>query len=230
VIEMRRKGAAIRGLAVAALSGALALGAAGCGSAANVSEAAAPQATQAAAAQPAAAQPAQAASGQTAQSSQTVQHVHLYFTIVTGGMIGKKGWPEFLPADFTVPANAIVDVEIRDFDDGPATVPAGYNKVIGTIGGTMKVIKALNGPVDQQPSTTVSEVPANQVAHTLTFADNGFKLNVPIPPLSTVEFSFQAPAAGTYSWQCYAACGTDQSGWGGPMATDGWMKGTMTVQ
>lgn len=216
------KDSSIRRIVAAGLFAALTAGAAACGTAANVSEAAAPPAqTSALNGAPATAAPA---------SQAQPPHVHLYLTIVTGKMNGKPGWPEYIPGNFSVPAGAIVDVQIRDFDSGAAAIPGGYNKVIGTVGGTIKIIKAVGGAVDQQPGTTVAQVPANDVAHTFTINENGFNLNVPVPPLSTVEFSFKSPAAGTYDWQCFAACGTGQAGWGGPMATDGWMKGVMTVQ
>ena len=210
----RTRTAAHRFLAIGLLA-AVTAAAAACGSAANVSQAApAPGAVQTA---------------NTAAATAAPVTVHLYMTILTGGQNGKKGWPEYVPGNFTVPANSIVDVEIRDFDDGPATIPTGGNQVKGTIGGTMQVIDAVNGPVEQQPAKTVTEIPANDVAHTLTFATKDFSLNVPIPPLSTVEFSFKAPAAGTYLWQCDSACGSGTSGWSGPMATNGWMQGIMTV-
>ena len=153
--------------------------------------------------------------------------VWLYLSILTGGMIGKKGWPEFVPADFRVPANAMVHCEIRCFDDGPADVPSGYEKVKGTVDGSITVISAVNGDLSGAKSQTVQAVDPKNVAHTLTVADTG--LNIPIPPLSTVRFTFQSGAAGTHGWQCMAACGTGQGGWGGPMATGGWMQGTMTV-
>ncbi len=205
-----------RFLAIGLLA-AVTVAAAACGSAASVSQAApAPGAAQT------------VASAAPAATAAPVE-VHLYMSILTGGQNGKKGWPEYIPANFTVPANAIVDVQIRDFDDGPATVSTGMNQVKGTVGGTMQVIDAVNGPVEQQPAKTLTEIPANDVAHTLTFSGKGFSLNVPIPPTSTVEFSFKAPAAGTYLWQCESACGTGTDGWGGPMATNGWMQGIMTV-
>ncbi len=159
-------------------------------------------------------------------------NVHLYMSILTGKMNGKAGWPEFVPANFTVPANTLLRVQIRCFDDGPAPLAAdSYSKVAGTEGGTITVIKALNGMVDKTQGKTVTEIPADGVAHTLTIIGQNSKnlLNVPLPPLSTVKFAFRTPGAGSYYWQCFAACGTGESGWGGPMVTQGWMKGIMTV-
>lgn len=151
----------------------------------------------------------------------------LYLTIVTGKMMGKSGWPEYVPADFSVPANMTVHAEIRCFDDGPADIPSGYEKVKGTVDGSMTVISAVTGDISGAKTQPAQAVDPKNVAHTLTIADTG--LNIPIPPLSTVQFTFQSGGSGTHGWQCMGACGTGQGGWGGPMATNGYMDGTMTV-
>ena len=143
----------------------------------------------------------------------------------------KKGgddWPEFVPSSFTVPANSTVHVEIRDFDDGAASIPSGYEKVQGTTGGSMTLIPSVAGDLSDAQPQTVQAVDPKNVAHTFTIADTG--LSVPLPGSSTVRFTFKTGAAGTHSWQCMAACGTGDSGWAGPMAAAGYMQGKMTVQ
>lgn len=155
-------------------------------------------------------------------------HSWLYLTVLTGKMDSRKGYPEFVPADFSVPANTTVQAEIRCFDDGAAAVPSGYERVKGALGGTMTLIHGVSGELSGFKSEVVHGVGAKDVAHTLTIA--GIALNIPIPPLSTVRFTFNSGAAGTYGWQCMSACGSGNSGWGGPMSAAGWMKGTMTVQ
>ncbi len=168
-----------------------------------------------------------ATAGTTATATATQQHVNVNLSILTGKMLGKAGWPTYVPADFSVPAHALVTVTIRDFDNGPAPVPAANLKVQGTVGGTMTVTKALLGNVATLPATKVSSVAANDVAH--TFTSPGLNLNVPVPPSSTVTFSFRTGAAGTYTWQCFAPCGTGATGWSGPMAENGYMQGVITV-
>lgn len=133
----------------------------------------------------------------------------------------------YVPADFSVPANSTVHAEVRCFDGGAADIPSGYEKVRGTLDGSMTVLAAVDGDVAQAKSQTVTSGGPKDVAHTLTIADTG--LNVPIPPLSTVRFTFKTGAPGAHGWQCMAACGTGQGGWGGPMAANGYMSGTMTV-
>jgi len=126
--------------------------------------------------------------------------------------------PKYTPANFTLPPNTVVNFKIIDKDNGAATIPSGYIKVRGTIDGTMVV----NGK-------KVSELDAKNVAHTLTFPS--LNLNVPVPPSATVAFSIKTPRKpGNYTWQCYAACGSGQSGWGGVMSQMGAMQGTLTVK
>ncbi len=150
----------------------------------------------------------------------------LYLSILAGQITGKQGWPRYVPADFSVPAHALVQVEIRCFDTGPAAVPAGYEKVQGTVGGVMTVLPGPD-PAATARGRAVSALSAKGVAHTLTMA--GLGLNVPVPPLSTVRFTFRTGAPGSVPWECMASCGTGTSGWSGPMAEAGWMQGTMAV-
>lgn len=192
-----------------AAAGLLALGLAGCG--ANSSRNS--SATTATPAPVAAAKPV---------------HTHLYMTILTGKMIKKPGWPMYYPADFKVPADATVTVEIKNFDDGTAPLPAGspYTKVTGVKGDQVTVT---TGTGAQKTATEISSLPANQVSHTFTVS--GLKLNVPVPASSTVRFTFKTPKTpGTYRWQCEAPCGTGPNGMGGAMMTDGYMMGKMIVQ
>ncbi len=152
----------------------------------------------------------------------------LYLTILTGGQDGKKGYPEYVTSMPVVPANTTVHCEIRCFDDGPASIPSGYEKVKGTTDGNITLISGLTGDISTAKTQTVQSVDPKNVAHTFTVAETG--LNIPIPPLTTVRFDFQSGAAGKHSWQCMAACGSGASGWEGAMAEDGYMKGTLTVQ
>lgn len=152
----------------------------------------------------------------------------LYMTILPGEMAGKPGWPLFVPANFTVPANAVVQAEIRCFDNGPAPVAAGYEKVSGTADGRMVVIPGVTEDLHAVTGQYLTALAPSKVSHTLTIGRLG--LNVPIPAVSTVRFTFKTGAPGSYAWQCMAGCGSGSGGWQGSMATPGWMQGTMTVQ
>ena len=191
-------------------TGALALGLAGCGASGGATGNSA--ATTPAPA-PAVAKPIRA---------------NLYLNVLTGKQDGKPGWPMFAPADFTVPANALVTVQVRVWDDGTAPLAANspYAKVTGTVGGTATVVS--NATPNASPSTITSLNP-NAVSHTFTVT--GLKLNVPLPVSSTVTFTFKTPAKpGTFTWACLAPCGSGANGMGGAMVTDGYMTGKMTVQ
>jgi len=149
--------------------------------------------------------------------------------IVTGKMDGKPGWPKFVPANLFLPAHSLIEVTVRCYDDGSASIPAGLNAVSGTINDEMRLIKGQPDFIAADMGKLVKEVPVDVVAHTLTVNDTRFPLNVPIPLLSTVVYRFKSPAPGTYDWQCMAACGTGKKGWDGAMKTGGWMRGKITV-
>jgi hypothetical protein len=159
-----------------------------------------------------------------------VAHVNL--TIVTGR--GPKGdWPAFVPADFTMPANATVVFTIVDLDDATA-LPATYAKVSGTVGNTIQV-----APIDPaSPNSagaakTVSALdPTIEVGHTFTIP--GLGINVPVAAHSVETFTIHTAATdpctgGACMWHCYDPCGSGPSGWTGPMAAAGFMGGTVTV-
>lgn len=151
------------------------------------------------------------------KTSSAPQHVSYAVTIINGGQQSHPKWPYFSPGNITLPANSLVTVTIKNEDDGADAVPASFAKVTGTVGGT----ETVNGK-------TVSSIPVNNVSHTLTVS--GLGINIPLPPSSTVTFTVKTGKAGTYSWQCMAPCGTGSTGWDGPMAQSGWMKGTFTIK
>jgi len=91
-----------------------------------------------------------------------------------------------------------------------------------------RTVLGVNGKLSNSKTQTVQALDPKNVAHTLTFADMG--LSIPIPPVSTVRFTFKTGAAGTHTWQCMANCGSGTSGWEGAMAETGYMQGKMTVQ
>lgn len=168
-----------------------------------------------------------AVAGATAASSRhTTQHLSFDILPVKPGGPAEN-FPAYLATSVTaLPANALVTVTIRNFDLGDDTLPANspFLQVQGTTTGS--------ATMDGKSYTSLD---ANHIAHTFTIPQ--LHLNVPISgdPVGdanyvTVTFTFRTPAkAGTYSFQCYVPCGTGDSGWNGPMATAGYMRGTLTV-
>lgn len=138
-----------------------------------------------------------------------VKTAYVNLTIDTNG-------PKYVPANFSVPANAVVHVKIINHDNGADPVAPSFKKVSGTLNKS----ETVNGK-------TVTQV--KQVSHTFTVSS--INLNVPVPPSSTVEFTFKSPRTPqTMHWQCFVPCGSGANGWGGVMATPGQMQGTVTVK
>ena len=149
----------------------------------------------------------------------------LLLTVYHGPQNGVMHNPNFTPAYFSAPANSRVELIIHNYDDGPSPVMGDNYKVKGTVGG-----------YEIAEGKKVTALDKNNVAHTLTIPS--LNLNIPIPPkltnepYSTVTAYFNTGKAGTYKWDCLAACGTGTGGWAGVMSPalgQGWMYGTFTV-
>jgi hypothetical protein len=139
-------------------------------------------------------------------------------------------------ANIALPANTLIEVTIFSYDDGNAPVPASYQNVTGTTNNQITVFNntnvnssETNNGIQLNGSWKTGSVPLGDIAHTFTVS--GIGLNVPIPVSSIVQFSFESGNAGqSYTWQCYADCGSGASGWGQAMSTPGWMTGTISIQ
>ena len=176
----------------------------------------------------------QQAAGNASAAAPKPTKVSMNLEVVNGGNAQHSDWPFFsqdgknpLPATFKLPANAVVTLTIKNYDDGGGDVPAAYAKVTGTVGNT----ETVNGT--QESSFKASGV----IAHTFTVA--GLNLNIPliaatdqgstvVPSVTVVTFKTPAKS-GTYTWQCMQPCGTGSDGWGGTMATAGWMTGSLQI-
>lgn len=133
-----------------------------------------------------------------------------------------------------VPAHSTVHMTIYQYDSGSDLRNPVMNQIQGATGAT----------VNGKPYATWTDV----IGHTFTIPQLG--VSVPLPgvpdsaknPCSTpapcspsfdhekVEFSFQTGAAGNYTWQCFVPCGVGYlAGFGGPMATVGYMNGMLQV-
>lgn len=125
------------------------------------------------------------------------------------------GWPEYSPANFSVPLGRLV-VTIVD-QDAPAAWLACTCRVTGTVGGS----EVVNG-------TSVASVSPANVAHTFTVGALG--INVLSPGESTVSFTLALARAGVFTWNCVTPCGQGTNGYTSPpMGVPGYMTGTMTV-
>ena len=156
--------------------------------------------------------------------------VHESLVLLDGGMTGHPGAPEYVGGKLIdLPANAKVVLTIYSFDDGTAPLAKSlqmYDKVTGTAGGT-----------ESYDGTTVSSVPNKDVAHTFTVP--GIGLNLPVPAAQStkagaitpavVTASFVTSKKGSFTWQCYAPCGSGKAGMGGAMQSPGEMTGKVVI-
>jgi hypothetical protein len=151
------------------------------------------------------------------------RHVHLNLTIILNQPGYQQDWPAYAPNKLVVPANSLVTISLHDYDLGDTALPNGspFVTVQGTVGG----VAYLNG----KPYASLAP---DKIAHTFTIPQ--LHINVPFPgdgkASDIISFTFHTGKAGTYIFQCLDPCGTGSSGFEGPMATRGYMMGTLTVQ
>jgi hypothetical protein len=137
------------------------------------------------------------------------------FVNMTVSIYPLNGWPQFSPANFSVPAGRVV-FTITD-NDMRMSWSACPCPVKGTVGGT----ELLNG-------SSVGTVPKANVAHTFNIPALG--VQVLSPGQSVVKFSVDVTAPGEYIWYCFAPCGTGADPYNTPpMDVPGYMTGTISV-
>jgi hypothetical protein len=178
------------------------------------------------------------------------QVVHL--TAQTVGSIGfgaHPTWVSYLVKDpatgkwvqdttWKLPAHAVIDMTILQYDSGSPLRNQEWGKVLGTVGS----VASLNGG----SYSAYDSYTGNGVGHTFTIP--AFGVNVPLvgvnsnatvcgagpchtsSPHNTITFNFKTPGAGNYSWQCFVPCGLGYVfGNGGPMSTQNYMGGELEV-
>jgi len=160
-------------------------------------------------------------------------------------------WVTYCPSTtIKVPAYSTVTVTIDQYDSATTLHNAFFARVRGTVGGRMTV----NGrsmtqvtpdaaghtfTIQTPPNTNESQlfvsvpllgVPDN-APNVVTINGNKY------PRPNVIVFQFRTGSPGTYVWHCYIPCGIGlagdgiggQNNFGGPMATTGYMSGTITV-
>jgi len=160
-------------------------------------------------------------------------------------------WVSYCPStSIRVPAHSTVTVTIMQYDTGDTLHNPFFAQVMGTVGGVMTVngrsvqrIPAddvghtftIQTPPDENESPLFVSVPlpgvADNAPNVVTIAGHQY------PKPNVIVFRFKTGAPGRCVWHCYVPCGTGlagdgiggQAGFGGPMATTGYMAGTLTV-
>ena len=147
--------------------------------------------------------------------------------------------------NIVVPPNSVITVVIKQYDSASGLYNNFFSKVQGTMGGTAlynnKPMSQINGD-DAAHTFTIQSVPdeTNQIFVSVPLlgvpdnAPNNVTINGnQYPTPNVIQFQFRTgPAGHTYIWHCYVPCGNDREspyGFSGPMATTGYMAGTITV-
>jgi hypothetical protein len=159
-------------------------------------------------------------------------------------------WVTYCPStSLKVPAYSTITVTIRQYDSSTTLHNYYFSQVSGTVGGVMYVngrpLTRIN-PDALAHTFTIQTPPGLKyqmfvnvpLAGVSASAPDVVKVNGnPYPKPNVIVFRFQTGAPGDYVWKCYIPCGTGlagagptgQDGFGGPMATTGYMAGTLTV-
>ena len=155
---------------------------------------------------------ASAASPSTSPSTPSGAATVIYLTINANP---DTGFPQYTPANFTVPLG-VVHFVITNYDVGDNWTGCPC-QVTGTVGN----VETVNG-------VSLSEVPNSDMSHTFTIPSIGE--NVLVPGMSTVSFDVQFTSSGYITWLCNAPCGAgDNAATSDPMGEAGYMAGTITV-
>jgi len=135
---------------------------------------------------------------------------------------------QFAPANFSVPANTLLEFTLFNYDTGQNPVTPLEATVSGTVG---NCIYLNSTPTSLGPC--VHSVDAGFVTHTFSFESGAYAgFNVPLPSAvdsseggigASVTFFAYFNQTGTFTWNCLAPCDPYS------MATSGFMTGTMTV-
>ncbi|MGZ4506601.1 MAG: hypothetical protein ACXVX8_05695 [Blastococcus sp.] len=179
----------------------------------------------------------------------TLTHATLALATYPDSMAGEHGasggahpgWVSYGPStNLHVPAHALVTVTIRQFDGGEAITNPYFAQVHGTVGGTMTVDGKQTKAIDPEHvghTFTLHAAPGNQ---------DPLFVSIPLPAVAddaptdaatgyptsphVITFSFVTHGPGTYVWNCEYPCGDGfYAKFGGPMSTQGYMSGSLTV-
>ena len=160
-----------------------------------------------------------------AASAATPRHVTEIMHIFTTGILAGSGeQPRLTNSAWTVHKGQTVTIKIVSFDDGAAPLMGKYmkyTKVMGTANG-----KEVAG------GKTINNVSDINVSHTFTIVGLGFNMPIAAAPTGksiVVTATFTPTKTGTFTWNCFAPCGTGTVGMNGTMKATGWMMGQVKV-
>jgi hypothetical protein len=160
-------------------------------------------------------------------------------------------WVTYCPStSIKVPAYSTVTVTIRQYDSSTTLHNPFFARVSGTVGNVILVngravsqispdslghTFTIQTPPDPEETQLFVNVPlpgvSSSAPNAVTIAGGQY------PKPNIIVFKFRTGKPGQYIWHCYIPCGTGlagdgvggQNNFGGPMATTGYMAGTLTV-
>lgn len=143
-----------------------------------------------------------------------------YWVVTSHGLVDS--------ANLSLPAYTPIQLTIIDYDSATG-LPAQFSHVTGTAANLVYVVNGTSAAsVNMSAAKAVDSLnPDTEVGHTFTVPQLG--LNIPVAANSVEVADFTLNQTGTFVWHCEDPCGYGTSGWEGPMSTNGWMGGTLTV-
>lgn len=152
-----------------------------------------------------------------------------------------QDWVTYWPTTtLQVPAHSVVTIILENYDGKSTLLNDFYARPQGTLGNNIKVdgqTMTSIKPEDASHTFTIHSIPSSSqdwlyVSVPVTGVDDSAPLDaagmMPLKPVVT-EFSFVTKGPGQYIWQCFDPCGSGFDGFSGPMATKGFMSGTIDV-
>ncbi len=160
-------------------------------------------------------------------------------------------WVTYCPSTtIKLPAHSTITFTVRQYDTGGSL----HNDYFAAIHGTIGNVAMVNGkpmyegdPENTGHTFTIQTPPdTNETPLFVSVPLPGVAENAPetekiaghlYPKPNVIVFQIHTGAPGQYVWHCYVPCGEGlagegvggQDGFGGPMATIGYMSGTVTV-
>jgi len=160
-------------------------------------------------------------------------------------------WVTYCPStSIKLPAHSLITMTIKQYDTSTTLHNPFFDRVRGTVGGVMFVNgRPMTQVTPDAPGHTFTLQTPPDLNETFLFvnvplvgvpssAPNAVTIaGEPYPRPNVIVFRFRTGGPGRYVWHCYVPCGTGlageglggQEGFGGPMATTGYMSGTVTV-
>jgi hypothetical protein len=138
-----------------------------------------------------------------------------YYVNLTVVLNATNGWPQYVPANFSVPTGLVV-FTINDTDS-----PMNWSQCPCVVSGTQGETELVNGT----PTHIVSSA---NVAHSFNIPQLG--LATYSPGGTVVRFTVDLINPGAFLWFCIAPCGAGANPYSSPpMGTVGFMTGTLTI-